>query len=100
MERNNLEVNILGSSFTIKSQEDSRYLNRLVSHLEQTVKQLQQRYRSYDPVKVALLAALNITDELFRCRDAVPGADEAGSDEVERITERLIDTIDRSLSDN
>jgi cell division protein ZapA (FtsZ GTPase activity inhibitor) len=100
MEKHNLEVNILGSSFKIQSRDDHGYLKQLVSYLERAVKQIQERYSSYDPVKISLLAALNITDELFRCRSVRDGVDDTSSQEVERIAERLIDTIDRSLTEN
>ena len=100
MEKNNLEVNILGTSFTIQSRTDDGYLRQLVTYLERTVRQIQERYDSHDPIKVSLLAGLNIADELFRCRSAGGRPEEPGSEEIERITERLIETIDRSLTEN
>ena len=47
---------------------------------------------------ISLLAGLNVADELLRGQRV----SDAGSDsvEVERITERLIDTIDRSLTED
>ena len=100
MAKSSLEVDILGTKFTIQSQEDLGYLERLVTHLGSTVRHIHERYPSYEPVKVSLLAALNITDELFRCRSAQGSPEEPGSQEIERIAERLIDTIDRSLAEN
>jgi len=100
MEKNNLEVNILGTSFTIQSTNDDGYLRQLVTYLERTVRQIQERYNSHDPIKVSLLAGLNIADELFRCRSVGGRTEEPGSEEIERITERLIETIDRSLTEN
>ena len=100
MDKHNLEVSILGASFTIQSSNDDGYLRKLVAYLDRTVKQIQERYRSQDPVKVSLLAALNITDELFRCRSERGGVEDSSSQEIERITERLIETIDRSLTGN
>jgi cell division protein ZapA len=100
MEKHNLEVNILGSSFTIQSKDDYGYLKQLVAYLAHNVRQIQDRFSSYDPVKIALLAALNITDELFRCRNARSEGTDPGSAEIERIAERLINRIDRSLTEN
>jgi cell division protein ZapA (FtsZ GTPase activity inhibitor) len=101
MEKHNLEVNILGSSFTIRSSDDEQYLRQLVAYLDHTVRNIRQRYDSYDPVKVALLAGLNIADELFRCRRAqYRDGDDASSQEIERIASRLIETIDRNLAEN
>jgi cell division protein ZapA (FtsZ GTPase activity inhibitor) len=100
MEKHNLEVNILGSSFTIRSSDDQEYLKQLVAYLEHTVRTIRQRYDSYDPIKVALLAGLNIADELFRCRSAQRDGEDSGAQEIERIATRLIETIDRSLAEN
>ncbi|MBN1837373.1 MAG: cell division protein ZapA [Spirochaetales bacterium] len=100
MAKSSLEVDILGTRFTIQSRDDQAYLEGLVAHLGNTVRHIQERYPSYEPVKVSLLAALNITDELFRCRNARGGAEDPGSQEIEQIAERLIDTIDRSLAEN
>jgi cell division protein ZapA len=99
MEKHSLEVSILGTSFTIQSRDEPSHLDQLVSYLERTVKQIQERYRSYDPVKVSLLAALNIADELLRCRNARGNPEDPSSGEIERITERLIETIDKSLTE-
>jgi cell division protein ZapA (FtsZ GTPase activity inhibitor) len=109
MEKQSLEVSMLGTSFTIQAPEDRGYLGQLVQHLERTVGHIQRKYNAHEPLKISLLAALNITDELFRCRLAggTDQAREAGnaragedgkSGEIERITERLISTIDRSLT--
>ena len=100
MEKHNLEVDILGTSFTIQAAEDPLYLKQLVGYVERAVRQIQERSRSYEPIKIALLAALNVADELFRCRSARGVEAPADSEEIERITERLIETIDRSLTDN
>ena len=102
MEKNSLEVNILGSSFTVQSSGDPEYLQRVAVYLKNKVQEIQQKYAdnaTQDPIKISLLAGLNLVDELFRCQGL--GA-QSGTDngEIERITERLIDTIDRSLLGN
>jgi cell division protein ZapA len=101
MDKNSLAVNILGSSFTIQSNGDLQHLRRVVDYLKNRVEEIQQKYAenaTQDPVKISLLAGLNVVDELFRTR----GRPEADGDavELERITERLIDTIDKSLMGN
>ena len=101
MEKNSLEVNILGSSFTVQSSGDLEYLQRVASYLKNKVQEIQQRYAdntTQDPIKISLLAGLNVVDELFRCQCGEPS--EVDNGEIERITERLIDTIDRSLTGN
>ncbi len=101
MNKNSLAVNILGSSFTVQTSGDLQHLQRVVDYLENKVQEIQSKYAertTQDPVKISLLAGLNLVDELFRTR-AGTGA-EADDVELERITERLIDTIDKSLTGN
>jgi cell division protein ZapA len=101
MNKNSLAVNILGSSFTIQSNGDLQHLQRVVDYLQKKVEEIQQKYAdsaTQDPVKISLLAGLNIVDELLRKQGVEAAAGEAV--ELERITERLIDTIDRSLMGN
>jgi len=98
MDKNSLAVNILGSSFTVQSNGDIQHLQRVVHYLEKKVEEIQRKYEqnaTQDPVKISLLAGLNIVDELLRTGGVETVDSEAV--ELERITERLIDTIDRSL---
>jgi cell division protein ZapA (FtsZ GTPase activity inhibitor) len=88
-----VEVNILGSSFTIQSNYDPRYMGEVVAYLKEKVREVQTGSGVQDPLKVALLAALNVVDELLRKRGEA-------SREIEEITERLIERIDQSLVEN
>ena len=101
MNKNSLAVNILGSSFTVQSNGDLQHLQRVVDYLKKKVEEIQQKYAdsaTQDPVKISLLAGLNVVDEMFRRGGVETAASEAV--ELERITERLIDTIDKSLMGN
>jgi len=88
-----VEVSILGSTFTIQSRYDPRYLDEVIAYLKERIREIQASSGAQDPLKIALLAALNVTDELLRKR----GED---SREIEELTERLIERIDRSLVEN
>jgi cell division protein ZapA (FtsZ GTPase activity inhibitor) len=101
MIKNSLTVNILGSSFTIQSNGELQHLQRVVDYLEQKVGEIQRKYAesvTQDPVKISLLAGLNAIDELLRGQGVEAAAGDAV--ELQRITERLIDRIDESLTGN
>jgi cell division protein ZapA (FtsZ GTPase activity inhibitor) len=101
MVKSSLEVNILGTSFTVQAGGDPHHLRRVVDYMADKVREIQQKYTektTQDPVKISLLAGLNVVDELLRGRRMEQ--EEGGGSELERITERLIDTIDRSLIEN
>jgi cell division protein ZapA len=88
-----VEVSILGSSFTIQSRYDPRYLDEVIAYLKAKIREIQASSGTQDPLKIALLAALNVADELLRKRDEE-------SREIEELTEQLIERIDRSLVEN
>jgi cell division protein ZapA (FtsZ GTPase activity inhibitor) len=98
MNKNSLAVNILGTSFTVQTTGELQHLRRVVEYLEKTVDEIQHKYSdstTQDPVKISLLAGLNVVDELFRARRVETEDGEAV--ELEKIAERLIDRIDESL---
>jgi cell division protein ZapA (FtsZ GTPase activity inhibitor) len=63
-----IELNLLGQTLTIRSEASAEYLRRLAKFLEDRVAQL-KRSGVADPLTALSLAALDITDELFRSRE-------------------------------
>jgi cell division protein ZapA (FtsZ GTPase activity inhibitor) len=63
-----IELNLLGQTLTIRSEASPDYLRRLAKYLEDRVAQL-KRSGVNDPSTALSLAALDITDELFRARE-------------------------------
>ena len=96
-DRHSIEVSLLGSSFTIQSRYDPAYMAQVIGFLQGKIQEVQTGSSVKDNLKIALLAALNVVDELFRMKAPSEGAD---SRQIKEITERLIDTIDRSLVEN
>jgi len=64
-----IELSLLGQTLAIRSEAPPDYLRRLAKYLEERVAQLKRSGVS-DPVTALSLAALDITDELFRAREA------------------------------
>jgi len=63
-----IELNLLGQTLTIRSEATPDYLRRLAKYLDERVGQL-RRSGVNDPLTALSLAALDITDELFRSRE-------------------------------
>jgi cell division protein ZapA (FtsZ GTPase activity inhibitor) len=63
-----IELNLLGQTLTIRSEAAPDYLRRLAKYLEERVAAL-KRSGVNDPLTALSLAALDITDELFRARE-------------------------------
>ncbi len=64
-----VEFELLGQRFAVKSEASPEYVRELVAPVERTIRELKGE-GNQDPVKLAVLAALYITDELFRVREA------------------------------
>jgi cell division protein ZapA len=62
-----VELTVLGQTLALRSEAPPDYLRSLAHHLEKRVETL-RRAGVQDPTKALLLAALEITDELFRAR--------------------------------
>ena len=63
-----VEVTLLGQTLTLRTEATPDYVRSLARYLEERVATL-QRTGVKDPMKALTLAALDITDELFRARD-------------------------------
>jgi cell division protein ZapA len=98
-----MRIELLGTSFQIQSDESPEYVERILSYYRDRVSDIETSVATGDPLKKAILAALLVTDELFRERasqtpgDATIPADHAR--EIERITTSLIERIDSSLEE-
>jgi cell division protein ZapA (FtsZ GTPase activity inhibitor) len=63
-----VELTFLGAKLTVRTEASPEYLESLVRHLEGAVTQL-RRSGVRDDSTALMLAALDITDELFRERE-------------------------------
>jgi cell division protein ZapA (FtsZ GTPase activity inhibitor) len=95
-----LKVQLLGSAFTIQSDETREHVEDVLEYYQTRVAEVLERNPGTDPVKIALLAGLNVADELLRLKKSgrpLDAASEGTSSEIDTITRHLIDTIDTAL---
>lgn len=92
------EVDILGSSFTIKSDESTEHLAQLIEHFSSRVAEARRAMPQADSLRVAIVSGLNVTDELFK---ALRSAEDTQRDShaAAQIATRLIGMIDQTLVD-
>ncbi len=95
MEDNKLKIDVLGTSFKIKSNENIEYLESIVSFYKLKIKEARNTFSTSDPLKLSILTGLNIVDELFKQKSNNPSINEYT--EIKKITERMIDNIDEVL---
>ena len=86
-------VEILGQRYPIRSTLDRQYVERLAAFVDERMRTAAEATPTGDALRYAVLAALNIADELFRSRDARSErdgqlAERAG--ELERLLDRVL----------
>ncbi|OVE79921.1 hypothetical protein BVY01_01225 [bacterium I07] len=68
LDKNVLKVRIYGAEYSIRGQEDANYIKAVADYVDQKMREVDKTIRVDSSLKVAILASLNITDELFRLR--------------------------------
>jgi cell division protein ZapA len=63
-----VQIEIFGQFYSIKGKEDAAYIRELAAFIDEKMKEVQKGTGTTDPHRVAILAALTITDELHRLR--------------------------------
>ena len=106
MAKNTYTMTVLGSSFTLRSDDDVKHLRSVAQYFADRVEEIQRALPTASPLKLAVLSALNIADELLKERRSAGGARAAGepsdaeSLEIQEITERIISHIDSGLGES
>jgi cell division protein ZapA (FtsZ GTPase activity inhibitor) len=85
-----VQVEVHGHIYPIRTTLDAAYVHDLAAFVEQRMSLAAASSPSSDAVGLAVLAALNITDEYFRARDAAARDDGELASRAEAI-ERIVD---------
>jgi cell division protein ZapA len=64
-------VQIAGQRFALRGDEDERAMRDMAGYVDSRMKELQKQSRTADTQSLAVLAALQITEELFKERRAL-----------------------------
>jgi cell division protein ZapA len=85
-----VSVEIRGQRYPIRSTLDAQYVAGLATYVDAKMRAAGESTPSGDTVRLAVLAALNIADELFRCQEAQQARRGALAERTEAL-ERLVD---------
>jgi cell division protein ZapA len=88
-----IPVEIHGQRYPIRSGLDPAYVARLASYVDEKIRTAADATPTGDTLRLAIIAALNIADELFRCRDSTSERDgeiAARAGELERLLDRVL----------
>jgi cell division protein ZapA len=88
-----VELTLLGQALTVRTEADPEYVRTLARYLEERVAAL-NKAGVKEPMAALTLAALDITDELFRAREDRERQD----DDVESRLGALVQMLERFRS--
>ena len=66
--RNSVRVSILGDDYAIRTEASAAHTREVAEHVDRTIRRIIATGTVVETHKAAILAALQITDELFRAR--------------------------------
>ena len=85
-----VHVDVQGQQYAIRSELDPAYIAELAAYVDRKMQLAAGELTTADSVRVAVIAALNLADELFRQRAAGAGLERRVLDRTTEI-ERLVD---------
>jgi cell division protein ZapA len=92
--KQSVKVNIFGEDYPIKGEADSGYILRVGKYVDLRMREVAERLSNKSPLRVAVLAAMNITDELFKEREDK----EARLSDVEKRAQTLLEWLDTTVA--
>ena len=86
-------VEIFGQTYNVRGDGDPDYLVELARFVDSRMREVAAQVATVDPLKIAVLAALNIADEFSRFRRQRDDAAGIWLERTEEISERLSEVI-------
>jgi len=102
MDKNQIQIDLLGRSFTIRSEESPEHLRHVLEILKHRTDHISNQLSITDPLKIAILAGIDLTDEFLKLKsqlDKRSETDSVESSQINIITDDLIKRINQSLAD-
>ncbi len=94
--KNVVQVQIFGHSYTIRGEADQDYIMGVASYVDRKMREITEKLPVASLSKVAILASLNIADELFKER----ARHEQNQEQLDRRAARLNAVLDDLLQDS
>lgn len=90
---NRVPVVIFGQTYNVRAEENADHIEELARYVDTKMRTIADATGTADPLKVAILAALNIADEYFKVEEGLKGEDA----ELFATAEELVKELEESL---
>lgn len=87
-----VSVEIQGQRYPVRSDLDAAYVAELATYVDAKMGLASRESSVADSMRIAVIAALNIADELFRAREESAGGQDALLDRAAQL-ERILDAV-------
>lgn len=94
--KNVLFVQIMGHEYPVEANPgEDLYVNRLAQFVEERMREIKEESKVIDSYKLAIMAAMNISDDLFRLQEEKGSS----SKQFESKADTLMHLLDKALVD-
>ena len=90
-----ITVDIYGSEYTIKGKESPEYIREIAGYVNKKMDDLSKKSALISPQKVAILSAVNITDEYFKLKSEKQGNKSQIREKTKSIYNLVCDEIEK-----
>jgi cell division protein ZapA len=94
MSPNQVKVNIFGSEYVLKAEGNHAYIKNIANYVDKKMREIDRSQKINASVKVAILAALNIADELFQEKEYRDRLIDQINEDSRSLNRRLEEAID------
>lgn len=96
--KNVVNVQIFGHSYTIRGEADEEYILGVAAYVDRKMREITEKLPVASLSKVAILASLNIADELFKARAQQEAQQQALGTRAARLNAVLDQLLEGSAS--
>jgi len=96
--KNVVQVQIFGHSYTIRGEADQEYILGVAAYVDRKMREITEKLPVASLSKVAILASLNIADELFKERAQTDAQQKALGTRAARLNAVLDELLEGSTS--
>lgn len=89
-----IRVNIFGSDYTLVSDNDENYVKEIARYIDDKMREIDRNSSIKSSARLAILAALNIADELYQERLYRKKLLEQINEEAKKINRSILDVLD------
>lgn len=86
-------VEIYGQTYNVRGEGDPSYLTELARFVDSRMRSVASQVASNDPMRIAILAALNIADEYLRFRNERESTRGIWMEKTQELADRLGESV-------